>query len=43
MARRIRATLRQKVAGKHNLMKAQVMRIGTRGMRYKRRLPKGYV
>jgi len=42
MAKGKRATLRQKVAGRHNLMKAQVMRIGHRGMRYKRRLPKGY-
>jgi hypothetical protein len=43
MAKNRRATLRQKVAGRHNLMKAQVMRIGKRGLRYARRLPKGYV
>jgi hypothetical protein len=43
VARGKKATLRQKVAGRHNLMKAQIMRIGARGMRYRRRLPRGYV
>ncbi len=37
MAKGIRATSRQKTSGRKNLMKAQVMRIGKRGMRYKPR------
>ena len=30
-------TPKQKAAGKHNLQKAQVMRKGRRGMKYKKR------
>lgn len=37
MARGIRATTKQKVAGRKNLVKAQVSRIGLRGQIYRRR------
>jgi len=40
MARGIRATSKQKESGRHNLMKAQIHRIGKRGMSYKRRIPR---
>ena len=41
MAKGVRATARQKAAGRKNLMKANVMRIGRRGMKYGPRKPKG--
>lgn len=37
MARGIRATTRQKVAGRKNLVKANVTRVGKRGGHYKKR------
>jgi len=37
MTRGIRATPRQKIAGKKNLLKAQVLRVGRRGMKYQKR------
>lgn len=37
MAKGVKASARQKVAGRHNLAKAQVHRVGRRGMRYKPR------
>lgn len=40
MARGVRATPRQKVAGRKNLMKANVMRIGRRGTKYRLRQPR---
>lgn len=40
MARGVRASLRQKVAGRKNLMKANVMRVGRRGRTYKPRRPR---
>ena len=39
MAKGIRASLRQKIAGRKNLMKANVMRIGRRGTKYKPKRP----
>lgn len=42
MARGVRATLRQRVAGRRNLVKAQVSRIGLRGQRYQRRRQNGW-
>jgi len=41
MAKGVRATARQKAAGRKNMMKANVMRIGRRGMKYGPRKPKG--
>lgn len=38
MAKGVRATLRQKVAGRRNLFKAQILRIGVRGTKYKKRI-----
>jgi len=40
MVRGVRASQRQKAVGKKNLMKAQVMRVGKRGMRYNPRRPR---
>ena len=40
MARGVRASLRQRVAGRRNLVKAQISRVGLRGQRYKRRQPR---
>jgi hypothetical protein len=41
MAKGIRATLKQAVAGRRNVVKAQVSRIGLRGQHY-RKLGKNY-
>lgn len=38
MARGIRATLRQRIAGRKNVVKAQISRIGLRQQRYRRRV-----
>jgi len=40
MARGVRATRRQAAAGRRNVVKAQVSRIGLRGSRYKPREPR---
>ena len=37
MAKGVRASQKQKVAGRKNLVKAQVSRIGKRGMVYRKR------
>lgn len=37
MARGVKASLKQRVAGRRNLLKAQVTRIGLRGQRYRPR------
>ncbi len=42
MPKGVRASPRQKVAGRKNLHKASVMRIGRRGTRYKRRQLGGF-
>ena len=38
MARGVRATPRQKVAGRKNIHKANVLRIGRRGTHYKKKV-----
>jgi len=38
MAKGVRATRKQQVAGRRNVLKAQVSRIGLRGQRYKPRM-----
>lgn len=38
MPRGVRATKRQQVSGRKNLVRAQVSRIGRRGMKYKPRM-----
>lgn len=38
MAKGVRATRRQAAAGRRNLAKAQVSRVGLRGQRYKPRI-----
>jgi len=40
MVKGYRATPRQKAAGSSNIRKANVMRVGVRGRRYKPRRPK---
>jgi len=40
MVKGIRASPRQRIAGRKNLMKANTMRIGRRGMKYKPRQPR---
>ena len=37
MAKGVRATARQKIAGRKNLMKANTMRVGVRGRKYRPR------
>lgn len=42
MAKGVKATRKQAAAGRRNVVKAQVSRIGLRGSRYKRRQSYGY-
>lgn len=37
MARGVRATTKQRVAGRKNLVKAHVSRVGRRGMQYRKK------